>query len=132
MKLLVIIFIMIMFPVLVAVYNNEQTDSTPIVFPTLDTPDLDFVDLSGGCGFFLDCIEYLANVIFNFVLGLIFLVVLIIDVVIFIVELLVLLIDLQFSGIDGAPFYINAALIMVPIAGAISIYLMIRSGKSEA
>lgn len=132
MKIVFIIFVFLAFTLAKILVINESTESPSIIFPTFDAPALDFIDLSAGCGGFVDCLEYIGAVIYNIGLGLIFLVLFIIELVGYIFELFALLINVTFTGVDGAPFWINA-LMTTPFLAAIAfiLYKLIRKGSSE-
>lgn len=110
---------------------NSSEDQPVINFPTLATPDIDFIDVSGGCSSFVDCTEYLANIIFNIGAGIIFLVLFIINLLVYLFQLFGLLLEVTFTGIDGAPFWVNA-LLTTPFLAAIAfiLYRLIRQGES--
>lgn len=131
-SLLALTFFLLAFTIFKILYVNEDSGVPSISFPTFEPPDITFIDVSGGCGGFIDCTEYLANVIFNIGAGIIFLVQFIIELVVYIVQFFAVLIQVQFIGIDGAPWFINL-LLATPISVAIGLILfkMFRSGASE-
>ena len=49
---------------LTALYYGGEAE-TAIAFPTFDAPTVELINLTGGCGSFTDCTEYLANVFRN-------------------------------------------------------------------
>lgn len=122
-----------MWVIFLTTYANTTDEIPNINFPTLDTPDIDFIDVSAGCGGFTDCIEYIGAILYNFVAGVIFLILFIINLLIYIFALLAILISVSFTGIDGAPWQFNTFIITVNAAViALIIFFLIRSGKSDA
>ncbi len=132
MKIGVLIFVLVSFTVAKAMYL-DSTAGASLDFPELEIPDRDFEDLSGGCGGFTDCIEYVGAVIKNIGVGIIVFVELVFNLVVYAFALFSLMVVLSVSGIDGAPWYVNAIL-TTPFVAALSIiiYKMIRSGQSES
>lgn len=130
MKFLTIFFIFIAFTLAKILILNEG-NTEPIVFPSFDAPDFDFIDLSGGCGGFTDCIEYVGAVLYNIGLTIIFLVLFIVELVTYVFELFALLLQVTFTGIDGAPFWINI-LLATPFAAAVALIIFRMSGGGEA
>jgi hypothetical protein len=132
MKILAIFFVLISFNLFKIVYN-DSTDSGPVIeYPTLNLPEFNPIDVSGGCGGFVDCIEYVGAVLYNLALGIIFVVEFLIRIFVYIFQLIILVVQQTFTGIEGAPLVINV-LITLPYAAGIGfiIYKLVRSGESE-
>lgn len=133
MKILFVIFVFLAFTLFKIVYANEVTEGPTISFPTLQTPNVVFLNITGGCGGFVDCTEYVGAVLYNIGAGIIFVVLFVIDLLVYIFELLAMLTSVAFTGIDGAPFWFNAITVTLFLAGiAFIIYKLIRKGSSEA
>jgi hypothetical protein len=133
MRLIAILFILVTWTIVKGMILEDTSGTPVLVFPTFDTPDFEFIDLSGGCGGFTDCIEYVGAVIYNIGLGLIFLILFLVELLSYIFELLVLIFTIQFTGISGAPGWLNIILAL-PIVGALAIivYTMARKGNTSA
>lgn len=132
MKVLQIAFILLAFSTAKILVITEGGEAE-ITFPTFTAPDFQFIDLSGGCGGFTDCIEYVGAVLYNIGLGIIFLVVLLANLITYIFEIIVLLIEIQFLGVEGAPWWINTLMSFPLLAGmGFIIFKLVRSGKSES
>lgn len=131
-NVLAIVFIFLAFTLFKILFINELGNEPEIIFPTLETPAFNFIDLSDGCGGFTDCIEYVGAVIYNIGLGLIFLVLFIVSLIVYIFELFAIIIEANFTGIEGAPWYFNL-LLTFPFGFAISVilYKMVRRGSTE-
>lgn len=130
MKLIELLFILVCWTVVKGFIINDAAGTPTIVFPVLDVDSPDFIDLSGGCSGFVDCTEYLANVIKNIGSGIIFLVLFLIDLLVYLFELFALIATITFTGIEGAPSFVNVILTIAPLAGiAIMIYKM--ASRSE-
>lgn len=131
MKIVALLFIFLSYSVVKAMALEEINDTPAFTFPTFELPSLDFIDLSGGCGSFTDCIEYVGAVIYNFSLGIIFLILLIIELIVYVLELVALLVAIQFTGFDGAPQWVNTIL-TTPFLAAVGfiIFKLIRKGSS--
>lgn len=133
MKLLTIIFIFVAWTVVKGAIQSDISGTPIVTFPTFDPPEFDFRDLSGGCGGFADCIEYVGAVLYN--LGQIIRVPIefLIEVLQYIVEFIQLVVEIQFTGIDGAPTIINV-LLTVPFFAAIALIIFnaIRRGKTAS
>lgn len=132
MKLIPLLTFLLAFTVLKGMILEEAAGAPVFTFPTLDVPDFDFIDLSGGCGSFTDCIEYVGAVIQNVALGIIFLILLIINLLVYIFEVITLIVSINFSGFEGAPWYVNAIL-STPIVGSLAliVFLVVRSGRAQ-
>lgn len=132
MKAITILFVFFAYAIAKLLIINSGTAVPTIEIPTLETPDLEFIDLSDGCAGFFDCTEYLANVIYNIGQGIIYLVLLLVNLVVYLFQIIGLLITVTFTGIEGAPTWLNALLIL-PFAGGIGfiIYKLIRKGSSS-
>lgn len=132
MKIMYIIFVFLVYSVLTIMVINDNADRPVITFPTIDIPSFEFRDLSGGCGGFVDCIEYVGAVLFNIGLGIIFLVLFIVNLFVFLFALIALLLKVAFTGINGAPWWFNTIIVTL-FLGSISIivYRLTRSGASN-
>lgn len=133
MNIVTIIFILLSFTIVKGLIQEDAAGAPEFLFPTLDVPDFEFQDLSAGCGGFTDCIEFVGYVIYNIGLGIIFLVLLLINLVVYIFDILTLIIEINFTGIEGAPTFINAILAL-PFAASIAIIIfkLVRKGSSDA
>lgn len=133
MKIGEILFILTAFSIIKLLILNTSGNSPAVTFPSLETPDIEFLDLSAGCGGFTDCIEYVGAVLYNIGAGVIFIVLFIIELLVYLFQLFGLIISAAFTGIEGAPFWVNA-LLTLPFSAAIAfiLYKLIRSGKSES
>jgi hypothetical protein len=93
---------------------------------------IEIFDLSGGCGGFTDCIEYVGNLIWNIGAYFIWLVLFIISLVAFVVNLAVLMGTLLFDPIPGAPSWVSLLInAVLPATLAIKIYRLIREGSDD-
>lgn len=133
MKIGFILFVFLAYAMAKVLILNESQGQPAIDFPTLDIPSFDFVDLSGGCGGFVDCIEYVGAVLLNMTLGIIFIVLLLINLIVYVFEVIGKILSLTFEGIEGAPFWVNA-LVVTPFLAALGvvIFKLIRSGESNS
>lgn len=133
MKLLVILFVFMAFSVAKILVLNEAAEQPEIVFPTFDNPNISFIDVSDGCGAFVDCIEYLGAIIFNIGAGIIYVVLVIVELITYLIEFFGLILAVQFEGIEGAPFWVNL-LLSFPFLAALAIifFKLFRSGESAA
>lgn len=127
-----IVFILFAFSTFKILYANSNDAAPHFEFPTLDPPDIEFRNVSGGCGGFIDCTEYLGAVLFNIGAGIIFLVLFLIELIVYVIELFALIVEVTFTGFAGAPWWVNA-LSTLPFFMAIGIiiYRLVRSGESE-
>lgn len=132
LDLLVILFVLIAWSgVKAMMLNAEEPDA--VIFPTFDVPDLDFETIPNGCGGFTDCIEYVGNIIVNFVLGVVFVVLVLFELIGFIIEFVAILVTVGFEPLEGAPALVNVLLAVPTAAGiAIIIYKAIRKGDTDA
>lgn len=131
MKLMALVTIQLAWAIFLVTYANTSEEYPNIEFPTLSTPDITFLDVSGGCGGFTDCIGWLAAIVFNIGAGVIFLVLFIIDLLVFLFELFGLLLDVSFTGIDGAPWQFNVLITILSSAViAVLLFRAVRSGAS--
>lgn len=127
-----LIFVYLCFGIFQIMYANTNEELPGTVFPTLESPDITFIDVGNGCGGFTDCIEYVGAVLFNIGAGLIFLVLFIINLLVFVFELFTILIEVSFTGIDGAHWTINLVLVTMNSALlALLIFAMIRAGRQS-
>lgn len=133
MKLIAILFILVAWTIVKGMILEDASGTPVLVFPTFDTPEFTFIDLSGGCGGFTDCIEYVGAVVYNIGLGLIFLVLFLIELIAYVFELFALIVTVQFTGIPGAPSWVSVLMGLPLIAGiAIIIFKMARKGDTNA
>lgn len=133
MKLLAILFILVAWTVVKGLIVEDASGVPVLTFPTFETPSFAFQDLSGGCGSFTDCIEFVGYVLYNIGLGIIFLVLFFIELITYVFELFALIFQIQFTGVEGAPDYVNVLLALPFIAGiALIVFKMARSGETEA
>lgn len=131
MKLVALIFIYLVWAIFLITYANTSESIPAVVFPTLESPDIDFIDVSDGCGGFIDCLEYIGAVLFNIGAGIIFLVLFIINLIVYVFQILAILLEVSFTGIDGAPWQFNTTISTVSAAIiAMLVFRLIRSGKS--
>lgn len=132
MKLIAIIFTLFAFALAKSMILNTAEPGA-LEFPTLDFPDANFDALPTGCGGFTDCIEYVGTVLVNLVLGIVFVVEVIFALILFVIEVFVLLATVGFTGVEGAPTWINALLVLPFVVGiGLVFYRLVRSGASEA
>lgn len=132
MKIIAIFFALTAFTVLKAMILQEVVGQDVVQFPEFDVPETEFVDLSGGCSGFIDCNEYIGNVLKNIGTGVIALVLFLIELVQFAYGLISLLISVSFAGIDGAPTVVNVLLSLPFIIGiGVILYKMLRSGDTD-
>lgn len=133
MKLLPIFFLFVAFAIFKVLVISAGETETEIDFPTFEVPVFEPRDLSGGCGGFTDCIEYVGAVIQNIGEGLIFIILFIIEILAFLFALIALILSNSFEGIDGAPWWVNL-LLQTPLLAAVTIilYKLIRKGDSSA
>lgn len=130
-KLGYILYVFLAFGLFELLYFGAGGAAASFTIPTLEIPDFEFVDLSTGCGGFVDCIEYVGAVIYNIGLGIIFLVLFLIRLFVYVIEIVVLITDLMFTGFEGAPAIINV-LITTPfyMSVALIVYRLLRKGDS--
>lgn len=133
MKLLTIIFIFVSWTVVKGAIQSDLAGTPIVTFPVFETPTFEFIDLSGGCGGFTDCLEYIGAVIYNIGLGLIFLVLFLVELIQYIIAFFQLVIQIQFTGIPGAPYIVNV-LLTTPFLAAIAliIYNATRRGRTAS
>lgn len=132
LDLMVILFVLIAWAgVKAMMLNADEPDS--VVFPTFTAPDLDFREIPESCGGFTDCIEYVGNIIVNFVLGIVFVILVVFGLIAFILEFVALLVTVGFEPLDGAPSFVNV-LLAIPTAAGIAIiaFKALRKGDTEA
>lgn len=125
--------LIIIYAILSAFVVNSGESVEAIDLPTLDLPTFDFIDISGGCGSFTDCTEYLANVVYNIGLGIIAVVQTLFALIAFVVEFSVVIVGLSVSGISNAPVWLNTVVGgYLGISMGIIIFRMARKGDSTA
>jgi hypothetical protein len=131
MKFVALLFVLLAYATTKAMIINDL-NTAEVEFPVLTIPTFEFIDLSLGCAGFFDCTEYVGAVLYNMVLGIIFLVLLIVELLVYIVAMFATIFSLAFTGIEGAPEYINL-LITVPMLAMLGmiIYKLIRAGSSN-
>jgi hypothetical protein len=133
MKIMAVFAIQLFWIVFLFTYSNSSDEIPNIQFPTFDTPNISFRDVSQGCGGFVDCIEYVGAVLYNVAGGVIFIILFLIELIQFTVAMFVLLTSTSFAGIDGAPWQFNVVITVISGALlALLLYFMVRSGKGNA
>lgn len=143
MNLSQILFTMVAYGIISLFIVGDTTPGTTLELPTFDIPDFTFESYGseGSCGTFDvgECIEFLGRVmrnigiaIRNIGIGIIGFTQLIFNLVVYIVELSALVLTLLFTGVDGAPWYVNI-FITLPFIGGIGLitYKLVRSGDSD-
>jgi hypothetical protein len=133
MRIVTLLFIVTMFTATKAMIINEDAEVALIVFPTFDPPgDFAFRDLSGGCGGFVDCIEYVGAVIYNVALAPVFVISFLIGVITYVFALFALFIEVTFTGVEGAPWWLNLAISLPILASlAVILYRMVPIGGEK-
>lgn len=112
---------------------NSAQGTEPIELPVLDIPTFNFIDLSGGCGGFTDCIEYVGAVIYNVGLTIIAILQLIFELITYVIELGALILDYGLEGIAGAPTWLNLIIgTFLALNLSVIIFRMARTGDSNA
>lgn len=131
MKTVALILTLVAFSIFKILYIDSSDTTPAIVFPTFVQPDIEFKDVSDGCTGFVDCIEFVGWVLFNIGAGIIFLITFLINLLVFVFRILAILVEVQFIGIDGAPWWVNIIL-AIPITGTVAmiIYKMARKGDT--
>jgi hypothetical protein len=132
MKFTALIFLFITFAVIEAMVIATTTDGLEIDFPEMGTPELNFKDI-GECSGIASCTKLIAFAIFNGALGIIAAVQYAFYLSRYIVQIIGLVLQLSFTGIPGAPFYVDL-IVMTPLLGTLGviIYKLLRTGNSEA
>lgn len=132
MNLAALIFTFLVYGLFLSVYTGG-TGGEESEFPTFDPPETNFRTVPNGCGGFLDCTEYLADIVVNFVLGVVYIVLLIVEIIRLFIEMLILAITNAFTGLDGAPVWLNiAVLAFFSIGFSLGIYRAIRKGDTDS
>jgi small-conductance mechanosensitive channel len=131
MKIVMIAFVLITFSVVQALILSGETDAVTI--PTLNAPDTDFNDFPDDCSGFFDCTEYVGQVLIVIGQAIIYVVLLIVALLIFLVQFTAFLAESQFTGVDGAPPWVNL-LLSLPFLLAIGLFLFkaLRKGDTDA
>jgi len=131
MNLMVIFTTFLLYGLFVAAFNGET--STENAFPSFQEPSVDFYPIPDSCGGFADCIEYVGRIITNFVLGVVYVVLLLVEIIRVLVALIVLVVTSAFTGVDGAPTWFNNSVVgMFGVSTILIIYKSIRSGSTDA
>lgn len=131
MNLPALIFTFIVYGLFLAVYSGGDGEAEE--FPTFSAPPIEFRDVPNGCGGFLDCTEYLADIVVNFVLGIVYAVLVLVEIITLLAQLLILAIQNAFTGLNGAPAWLNAGILaFFGITFAIAVYRMVRKGDADA
>lgn len=131
---LFIFFVLLAFSAFKLIYVESQNQPTGLELPVFNLPQVVFQNLTGGCGGFIDCTEYLADVLLNIGAGIIFLVLFIIALVVYIIDLVIFITELTFTGFgEGTPWYVDV-LATAPFFLAIGFifYKLGRKGDSES
>lgn len=132
--LLAIIFILISWSYMKAEIENSVTPNT-VTFPTFTAPTTSaFVDVTGGCGGFTECLEFIGFVVYDIALSIFYILALVVALVLYIVALLAILVAVNFTGFGpDAPVIVNVLTALPFVAGiTIIIFKLARSGSSEA
>lgn len=133
MKIVALIMLNVLFAVFKILYANTTEEIPDITIPSIDTPNIDFIDVSGGCSGFTDCIEYVGAVLYNIGAGIIFVILFIIELLLYLFEIFALILQTSFSGIEGAPELVNLILVLpITLSIAFILYKLIRKGSSQA
>lgn len=132
MKLVAILTIFLLYAMVKAMILSDDPE-TEIDLPAFEEPDQEIDDIPGGCGGFTDCIEFLGEVITGFVQAIIYVVQLIINLVTYFIEFLIFIVTATFTGVDGAPAWLNFILTVGPALGlAIIVFKAFRKGDTDA
>lgn len=134
MRLLELLAFTLLFTIFKGFVIEEVSEDT-LEFPTFDAPDVEFADVSDGCGVFNEtgCLEFIGNLIANIVKGVIWVVLFIVEIVTFVMALLLLIFTIQLAGFEDVPAWINVLILgLQGAAFAIIIYRMLRKGDDDA
>lgn len=130
MNLAAIVATFLFYGMFITLYESGTVDES--TFPTFDAPGIEFETIPDSCSGFTDCIEYVGNILVNFVLGIIFVVLLIVAIIVLLVELLIVASTNAFTGAEGLPIWLNAGITAIfGIALAVVIYRMVRKGDTD-
>lgn len=131
MKIVTILFIFFAFTVCKLMVIGATTDDSNLSLPTLTQPNITFKTL-GACDSVGACIGYLADVIYNIGAGIIYGALLIINLVVYFFSFIFLVGNVLFTGVDGAPDWLNAIMTLPFLAGfGIIVFKLIRKGSSS-
>lgn len=133
LKLPVLIVAMLLFGILRALVFNGVAGVEVIDFPALEISEPDLIDLSGGCGGFTDCTEYLGNVFLN--IGNIIIAVFdfVVSLLVFVFEISLLVGDALINPLPGAPILVNGLITgILGVIVAFMIFRMSRTGDTNA
>lgn len=131
MKAIQLFVALLLFTTLRVLMAEENTATElPFELPTIDIPSFDFKDISGGCGGFFDCTEFLAWIIYNVAVGIIFLILLLVELLIFLFAFLALVGVLAVDPFPGAPWWISTTVSTIIITTlGMMLYKLIRRGR---
>lgn len=133
MRLLaLVVFLTIYTSVKVVILDETGTVVPP--FPQFNPPSLAGFDSPGAsCSGFVDCFEFIGNVIIWIGQALIFVGQLLIVLMIYILQVLIYIGRVTFQGIDEAPVIVNLILTIPIFAGiGLILYTMVRKGGTSA
>lgn len=132
MKITQLVVLIVSYVLVSALIVNSTSGAEPVEIPTLDVPEFDFINVTAGCGGFVDCIEYVGAVIYNIGLTIVAIIQLAFAFVGFIFAISVLIITYGVEGVAGAPAAVNVVIGgYLGITIALAIYRAIRSGKTN-
>ena len=132
MNLIEILFVLLAFSFGKALVLNEAEPGA-ISFPAISEVPFSVSTPPSSCSGFTDCIEFVGLILLSFVQGILFIVFFLFNLIVFVFELLVVFAEVTFTGIDGAPFWVNGLLMLAyPGALAITIFKMFRKGDANA
>lgn len=131
MKIIQLLFLTVTFTVVEAMVLAENHDGAQFEFPELQSPDPTYKEIE-SCSSIEGCIKYIGHVLYNIGVGIISAVQFIFYLSKFVFQLFALLITLIFTGVEGAPWYVNLVFYMPLVAGtSIIVYRLIRQGESS-
>lgn len=126
-------FVYLSWAIFKILYTNETEETPTYIFPTIETPDIEFKDIDSGCSGFTDCIEFVGWVLYNIGAGIVFIVLFFINLLVFLFDLTALILQASIEGIDGAPWYFNLIINTIGgVVGSILIYKLVRRGDDSA
>lgn len=124
-------FTFLAYGLFVATYNGNTSGENE--FPTFSAPGIEFEDIPANCSGFLDCTEYLGKIFINFVLGIVYVVLLIVEIIRLLIAVMALILTNAFNGINGMPEWVNALFLgAFGVMVVIAIYKSIRKGDTDS
>lgn len=130
MKLLEIIFVLLAYAIVKSAFLVETAVDAP-EFPSLDTPEVEFREIS-SCNELVLCLNSFVDVMFNIAAGVLFAILFVTFLLLFIGQMVVVIVALQFAGVGGPP-WIDLLLATPYLAGlAIIVFKMARKGDTNA